>query len=133
MEALILNTVSFQLTVPTSVMFVNRLLHVSPANGFVRHYAAFLCDRMLQEYGMLRFLPSTIAAAAVFTARRAAGYAPLTGELALHAQAKSCDLSACVQEMRRISSADTREFRTVEQKYSSSKFMRVGKYWTADA
>jgi hypothetical protein len=62
-----------QLTVPTSFGFLQRLLLVADAPAHVANLAAFYCERMLQEYGMLKHLPSTVAAAAVSLALRACG------------------------------------------------------------
>ena len=76
MESTILTTLKFQLTVPTAYPFMQRLLLVAEADEQQRNLANFYSERMLQEYGMLRHLPSTVAAAAVSLALRATGRAP---------------------------------------------------------
>ena len=76
MESAILTTLKFQLTVPTPFVFLQRFLCVADADTQLTHLAYFYAERMLQEYGMLKHLPSTIAAAAVSLALRATGRRP---------------------------------------------------------
>jgi hypothetical protein len=65
MEALIVKTLKFSLTVPTGHPFVQRFLHVTNASSVVRNLANYYMERMLQEHSALKFKPSLLAAAAV--------------------------------------------------------------------
>lgn len=65
MEAHIVKTLKFRMTVPTGYPFLQRFLHVSKATRMMRHLANFYMERMLQEYGMLNYRPSIVAASAV--------------------------------------------------------------------
>ena len=71
METLILTTLKFQITQPTSYTFLQRLLRVADADARLSDLAAFYCERMLQEYAMLKHQPSIVAAAAMSLALKA--------------------------------------------------------------
>jgi hypothetical protein len=65
MEAHIVKTLKFELTVPTGYPFLQRFLHVSKATKPMKNLARFYMERMLQEYSSLNYRPSLVAAAAV--------------------------------------------------------------------
>jgi cyclin B len=65
MEAHIVKTLEFRMTVPTGYPFLQRFLHVSKATRVMRNLANFYMERMLQEYSTLNYRPSLVAAAAV--------------------------------------------------------------------
>ena len=71
METQILSTLKFEITQPTSHSFLQRFLRVIDADATLTDLASFYCERALQEYGMLRHLPSTVAAASLSLALRA--------------------------------------------------------------
>lgn len=61
MEGVILNELKFNLTVPTVYKFLRRFLKVAGASFQVQHHATYIIERSLQEYSMLKFLPSRVA------------------------------------------------------------------------
>lgn len=63
MEATIVKTLKFTLTVPTGHPFLQRFLHVVKATSVVRNLANYYMERMLQEHTALRFKPSLLAVA----------------------------------------------------------------------
>lgn len=65
MEAEVVKTLSFTLTVPTGHQFLQRFLYVSQSSALARNLASFYMERMLQEHTALQFKPSLLAAAAV--------------------------------------------------------------------
>jgi hypothetical protein len=65
MEAHIVKTLKFRMTVPTGFPFLRRFLHVCNATRAARCLANFYMERMLQEYSALKYRPSLVAAAAV--------------------------------------------------------------------
>ena len=65
MEAAIVKTLKFTLTVPTGYPFIQRFLHITSSTPVVRHLASYYMERMLQEHAALAFKPSLLAAAAV--------------------------------------------------------------------
>lgn len=65
MEAEVVKTLKFSLTVPTGYPFLQRFLHVTNASSIVRNLANYYMERMLQEHSALKFKPSLLAASAV--------------------------------------------------------------------
>jgi hypothetical protein len=73
METTILSTLKFQITMPTSLSFLARFQRVIEADTRLTDLSNYYAERMLQEYGMLKHLPSTVAAAAMSMALRTLG------------------------------------------------------------
>jgi len=71
-EGAMLGAVSFRMNVPTVFQFLVRLLPLAHLPPHGSQLALFLAERMLQEYAMLHYKPSAVAAAAVSMALRTA-------------------------------------------------------------
>ena len=63
MESAIVSTLSFKLTVPTMFPFLVRFIKAGELSSHDAQIAQFFAEKTLAEYGMLKFLPSTIATA----------------------------------------------------------------------
>ncbi|KAJ4832706.1 Cyclin-A2-3 [Turnera subulata] len=75
MEARVLKVFGFQIFAPTTKTFLRRFLRAAQASCKIPSYeleylADYLAELTLVEYSFLTFLPSIIAASAVFLARR---------------------------------------------------------------
>lgn len=70
MEKNILNSLGYQLTVPTPYVFLQRLLKAIRAEKKVAMLSQYLLELALVNYNMLIFTCSEIAAAAVYTANK---------------------------------------------------------------
>ena len=70
MEAHMLNTLDFRITVPTAFVFLNRGLKAAEADNKLQLFATFIVERCLQEYRMLAHPPSKVAAAGLNIAMR---------------------------------------------------------------
>ncbi|KAL2988362.1 hypothetical protein AAZX31_11G082700 [Glycine max] len=69
MEKLMVNTLQFNMSVPTAYVFMKRFLKAAQADRKLELLAFFLVELSLVEYEMLKFPPSLLAAAAVYTAQ----------------------------------------------------------------
>lgn len=77
MEAKMLATIGYRVTFPTAFQFMKRFLKASrTCDDRVEHFAHYVVDRSLQEYKLIKYLPSTIAASAVHIARTQMGDSP---------------------------------------------------------
>ncbi len=65
MEKHLLQVVGFVIHTPTSCSFLPRLLDALDASSDVRSHASYICDRALQEYELMVYVPSVVAACAV--------------------------------------------------------------------
>ncbi|KAI3794321.1 hypothetical protein L1987_36950 [Smallanthus sonchifolius] len=69
MEKLMLNTLEFNMSLPTPYVFMKRFLKAAQSESKLDQISFFLIDLCLVEYDMLRFPPSLLAAASVYTAQ----------------------------------------------------------------
>ncbi|CAH9143120.1 unnamed protein product [Cuscuta epithymum] len=69
MESLMLNTLQFNMSVPTPYVFMKRFLKAAQSDRKLEHLSFFLMELCLVEYEMLKFPPSFLAAAAIFSAQ----------------------------------------------------------------
>ena len=127
MESEIVNTLEYKFTVPTVHSFLCRYLKAAHADRTMVQLACFLTERTLQEYSMLKFLPSTIAATAVMVARKSLNRHPWSPTLLKYTNLDEPDLVACAEEMRVTITDAANQQQAVYRKYSSSKFGGVAK------
>lgn len=73
MENQMLATLDFNISVPTKFQFLNRYLKGACIDKEGYDHAFFFAERMLQEYGMLKYTPSIISASCVYLAMRHKG------------------------------------------------------------
>ncbi|OVA19560.1 Cyclin [Macleaya cordata] len=69
MEKLIVNTLQFNMSVPTPYVFMRRFLKAAQSDKKLELLSFFMVELCLVEYEMLRFRPSLLAAAAIYTAQ----------------------------------------------------------------
>ncbi|XP_052197068.1 G2/mitotic-specific cyclin-2-like [Diospyros lotus] len=69
MERLMLNALQYNMSVPTPYVFMRRYLKAAESDKKLETLSFFLVELCLVEYEMLRFPPSFLAAAAVYTAQ----------------------------------------------------------------
>ncbi|KAL3621534.1 Cyclin-B2-3 [Castilleja foliolosa] len=124
MEKLMINTLRFNLSVPTPYSFMTRFLKAAQSDKTLELVSFFIVELCLVQYKMLRFPPSLLAAAAVFTAQCA-----LTGNN--KQWSKTCisytsysqeHLLECAKLMVSLhEKAGTEKLSSVHKKYSCSK------------
>eukprot|EP00897_Mesotaenium_endlicherianum_P005340 jgi/Mesen1/4834/ME000243S04010 len=131
MEKLMLNTLKFNLTVPTPYVFTARFLKAAQTekNSKAEMTAWYLLELALPEYGMLHYTPSMLAAAAVYSARRTLGVTPAwTPTLHRHSGFTESQLRMCAGLMLELQIASGKgNLVAVHKKYVSSRFGEVAK------
>ena len=128
MEFNMCGALQFQLTVPTAHSFLCRTLKAANVNTLeMVQLCSYITERSLQEYQMLQFRPSVVAAAAVSIARQSSNRYPWSPTLVRYIGYDECDIADCIAEMRTYLSAppDSADQTTVYKKYSSSKYGRA--------
>jgi len=126
MERDILVALDYLLIVPTSHVFLCRYLKAAHANMSVVLLASYLTERSLQEYRMLKFLPSIVAATAIRIARKTSHRHPWSPTLERYCKVDEAGLAECGLEMR-MALLGTSGFDAVHRKYSSSCFGSVAR------
>lgn len=86
MEKVMLNTLRFSLTVPTSLNFLNRFCKagLGAEDKQAQHLATYLVELALVDYSCLKFSYSMVAAAAVFCVRLLLDQQPVMPQVRPH-------------------------------------------------
>ncbi len=128
-ESDVANALDFHLTVPTIHTFLCRYLKASHADRTMVQMTCYLAERGLQEYSMVGFKPSTVAAACILVARKSLNrQSPWSPTLYKYTNMDEEDLSECVYTMKRFfATAESSQQQAVYRKYSSSKYGSVAK------
>lgn len=126
MEAIMLHTLQFILTVPTCFRFGERYIKVARANELQANLVNYFMELTLQEYSFLKYLPSVIAASATLLALRVTRQ-PWTPLLESQTGYSEHDLRDCVNDLHSLASKDTSKYRAVRKKYLSRKYAEVSK------
>jgi len=126
MEGDMLSKLNFQLTTPNALVFLKRFTKVAGilANPRTKTelLANYLVELTLQDYKMLKYLPSTIAAAATYLALKTMGQQPWTPELLQHACYAEAAILPCVRDMNTLhKNAATNNLQAVRKKYAQEK------------
>ncbi|PWA53202.1 Cyclin A/B/D/E [Artemisia annua] len=124
MEKLMLNTLEFNMSVPTPYVFLKRYLKAAESDSKLEQLSSFLIELCLVEYEMIKFAPSFLAAASVYTAQ--------CGLYGLKQWSKTCEWHTNYSEdqllecskmiVRYHQNAATGRLTGVYRKYNTSKF-----------
>lgn len=129
-ESTMLNTLSFRLTVPTVWVFLCRFVKLAGLNDRKSYLLArYYAERTLQEYKMLKYLPSTIAASAVYMALKVThGHVHWSSEMHAATKYSEATLKPCVTDMVAvINNSGSTSLQAIVKKYSSHRYLRVAK------
>ena len=110
MEGLILSTLGFELTAPSAFGFLRRFAKVagisrslaSAPRSTTELLANYLLELTLQEYKMLKYLPSLLCAAAIWLALKTRGEPPWSAALEQHSGYAEAELQPCVRELHAL-------------------------------
>eukprot|EP01113_Clastostelium_recurvatum_P002385 TRINITY_DN10993_c0_g1_i1.p1 TRINITY_DN10993_c0_g1~~TRINITY_DN10993_c0_g1_i1.p1 ORF type:complete len:432 (-),score=148.37 TRINITY_DN10993_c0_g1_i1:73-1368(-) len=130
LERLMLSTLSFNLSVPTPLHFLRRFSKAARSDSAIHTLSKYLTELSLPEYRMIHYLPSTIAAAAVYLARRMSSRTPYwTPTLIKYTCYREEEIIACARELNTIvaKSAISPTLKATYAKYKSDKLLAVAK------
>lgn len=133
MEIQVLNFIDFRLSVPTTKKFLRRFIQAAQASYKVHtieleFLASYLAELTLIEYCFLKFLPSLIAASAVFLAKWTLDQSdhPWNPTLEHYTKYKASELKATVLRLQdlQLNSKDS-SLNAIRDKYRQEKFKHV--------
>jgi len=129
MESLILNALEFNLTVVTSVDFLVRFCNASPqCDERLLNLAFFVSELSLQDYKMIGFPPSAVAASSVVIALHALGRTSWCNNMRTQTGYNGPELMECIQGLMRLyCESETSALTAVKSKYARSKHLEVSK------
>ncbi|KAL3617745.1 Cyclin-B2-4 [Castilleja foliolosa] len=124
MEKLMINTLHFNMSLPTPYVFLKRFLKAAQSDKRLELLSFFIIELCLVEYEMVRFSPSLLAAAAVFTAQcTLSGFKQWSKTSERHANYTQDELLECAKLMVSFhEKAGRRKLTGVHKKYSMSKY-----------
>mmetsp|Transcript_23430 Transcript_23430/g.73440 ORF Transcript_23430/g.73440 Transcript_23430/m.73440 type:complete len:223 (+) Transcript_23430:67-735(+) len=126
MERTLLTTLDFELTTPTTKSFLRRFLKAAEADTKVEFLASYLAELTLVEYGFMKYMPSMVAASAVFLAQFTLNKPPWTPTLQHYAQYQPQELIDCVKALHGVFlNARRSTLPAIREKYSLHKFKCV--------
>merc|ERR1712161_136949 len=111
MEETILKTLEYNITIPSAHAFLVRFLKAAHADKRIVQLSCFILDGTLQSYNLLHFLPSQLAAAAIFIARRTVGrnpWSPTLLKYASYSEEEIIPVAGAVLEAKSSSSSSLR-------------------------
>lgn len=125
-ESQILNALGFDLTVVTIIDFLDRYLKAAGANDLVSDLAHFLAELTLQEYSMIGYLPSAVAASCVVLALFCLNVPHWTSNLKRFTGYVGPELQNCIADMLKLyQQVDQSTLTAVKDKYSTEAKNRI--------
>ncbi|KAM3362892.1 Cyclin-B2-4 [Capsicum chinense] len=124
MERVMLNTLQFNMSVPTAYVFMKRYLKAAQCDMKLELLSFMLVELCLVEYEMLKFPPSFLAAAAIYTAQSTLyGVQQWSKTCELHTSYSEDQLLECSRSIVGYhQKAATGRLTGVHRKYCISKF-----------
>eukprot|EP01116_Phalansterium_solitarium_P012170 TRINITY_DN2820_c0_g2_i1.p1 TRINITY_DN2820_c0_g2~~TRINITY_DN2820_c0_g2_i1.p1 ORF type:complete len:419 (+),score=174.31 TRINITY_DN2820_c0_g2_i1:33-1259(+) len=129
MERLILVTLEFNLAVATPLHFLRRFSKAARSDSRIHTLSKYISELSLVEYGMLEFLPSHVAAAAVYIARKmtVADTEPVTWTKSLHKHSQYSEeqIMPCVLALNELVQNAKLKYKATHRKYACPKLLSV--------
>ncbi|XP_057503926.1 G2/mitotic-specific cyclin-2-like isoform X3 [Actinidia eriantha] len=124
MEKVMVNTLQFNLSVPTPYVFLRRFLKAAQSDKKLELLSFFIIELCLVEYETLKFPPSLLAASAVYTAQcTLSGAKRWSQTCKRHTNYSEDQLLECARMMVTLhQKAGTGKLTGVHRKYITSKF-----------
>ncbi|XP_078161011.1 cyclin-B2-2-like [Carex rostrata] len=124
MERLMVNTLQFNMSVPTPYVFMKRFLKAAQSDKKLELLSFFMVELCLVDYKMLQFRPSLLAAAAVFTAQCTLnGFQSWSKCSELHSRYTQEELMECSRIMVQMHhTAAAGKLTGVHRKFSTPKY-----------
>lgn len=122
MEEIILRKLEYMVTIPSAHNFLVRYLKAGAANTEIVNLSYFILDGTLQSYYLLEFLPSQLAAAAVFIARKTVGRNPWSPTLVKYSQYCEEDVLPVARAVVFVKTYCSAGMFAVNQKYNVDRY-----------
>lgn len=128
-ERVILNALDFNFCIPTPLMFLRRYSKAAQSDSATHTLSKYICELSVVAYDMIQFLPSHIAVAAVFLARRMKNISPnWCPNLLYHADVTAEEIQPCAIALNRVLVAVHKEATcAIYRKYADSRFLAVAR------
>lgn len=131
MEGNILKTLQFNLTIPTSLTFLERFSRLGSLDKKSVFFTQYITELALCDYIMLKYTPSVIAWAAMQLSAKVFRHKGYDELVAKHAKQDENSINLCCQELLlMLKGAEKSSLRAIKKKFSSVTVMEVSKVQT---
>jgi hypothetical protein len=126
MEAVMLNVLKFDLTIPSALKFLERWLKVAGASEREQYFAKFCLELCLVDYRTLRHAPSMVAASCALVSRRLIAQREWDETLYAHTGYQESNLVDCIDLVTELLQSSKRSSLTaVRRRYVSKRYLGV--------
>ena len=125
MEKSILVSLEYNVTIPTAHTFLVRYLKAARAHKKIVQLSWYILDGTLQSYNLLHFLPSQLAAASVYLARRAVGTISWSTTLVKNTRYCSEEVIIVARAILHEKRTASNDLQACNKKHSSSRYGHV--------
>lgn len=125
MESIMLNALGFHCTAPSALRFSERLIKVNRCDRVQEFLVKYLVELQLQDYKFLKFLPSTIAASAMYVSNDILNKPKWSTLLEAHSKKSEADLSECTEQLKALAGHTPPKYKAVRKKYANKKYHAV--------
>eukprot|EP00736_Rhodelphis_marinus_P001912 Rmarinus@m.22321 len=128
MEAVMLNKLGFNLTTSSPLTFLKRFLKAAGCSHDKRftNFSSYLLELTMQDYKMLKYTPSMIAASCAYLSLRLTRRGSWNTTLEHYSQYTESQLKQCVSDLYTVAKgASTASLRAVYRKYGNAKYNSV--------
>jgi len=129
MEVAMLTELEFTLCCPTVAHFFNRYQQLNQCSEAHRHLLQYVLELTLPEFKMIRYSPSTLAAAATLLSNKLTKHSPAWPPAMIrHTKHTETSVKSCAKEMcGLIEGAERNPLQAVRKKFSQPKYSAVAK------
>ena len=126
-ERVILNALDFNLCIPSPLIFLRRYSKAAQSDSTTHTLSKYICEISVTSYDMIEFLPSHIAVASIFLARKMRGITPEWDATMLHhAQVAPADVFPCAVKLNNLLFNITQKScHAIYRKYSDARLLSV--------
>jgi len=132
MEMTILNSIKFDIGVPTTFPFVQRFAKAAAGDMQMTHLVSYLSEVSMHDYDLLQYTPSMISASCTLLAQKMLRKGEWGRTLQTETGFSESALTSCVLAINLMLQSLPAEVKAVKTKYTSSKFSNVAALRPAD-
>eukprot|EP01114_Cavostelium_apophysatum_P023216 TRINITY_DN8681_c0_g1_i1.p1 TRINITY_DN8681_c0_g1~~TRINITY_DN8681_c0_g1_i1.p1 ORF type:complete len:455 (+),score=90.38 TRINITY_DN8681_c0_g1_i1:36-1367(+) len=133
-EKLILTTLDFTINFASPLHFLRRFSKAAFSESKTHTLSKYLIEVSSLEYNLLQYLPSKVAAAAVYLSRKMCRITPSwTSTLVHYTGYKESDIIGCARDLNELLKGQaTSKYQATRSKYSAEKFFSVAEMQLVD-
>jgi cyclin B len=125
MEEKILKVLNYQISIPTTYKFLLRFLNAGHADHKIIYLSCYIMELTMLNVDFVEYLPSQLAAAAVYLARRAVGRNGWSPTLLKYAEYMEEEIIPIAREMLEAKSKLSSDLTASKKKYSTERKLKV--------